>query len=429
MSLIDDAERLFIYAYPVVTSGVLSQGPREGSLTLTHGRKFTTPYDDFNIVRPNNDTLYSCEWIYLKESPYVLTVPEIKDRYLLLDFLDTKTNVVFSAGSKNKSGTTEGKYIILFRNAPLPDGYEDYTVVRSNDSRNFFIVRLESFGEDDFTTADSLQDKITLKPVFPELIQDHGKKITGLSTFYIESLGLEEFYRKFAESFPDTLIDPEYKKLAAEFNISESEFNLSSLQKEKKEALEQGAESAYKKIKAGSGRENQAESNNWLTTIKDLGYYGKNYILAAQVAYYGYGANLAEDSIYPATDVDINGAPLISDKKYKVHFKKGGLPEAKFFWSLTMYGLPSQFLTKNEINRYVINSHMLKDLKFNDDGSLDIILQQEKPEDADLLSNWLPTPSDEKRFSLLLRIYGPSDEQLNGNFEAPVVTPVFTSIK
>ena len=48
------------------------------------------------------------------------------------------------------------------------------------------------------------------------------------------------------------------------------------------------------------------------------------------------------------------------------------------FWSVTMYDGKTQLLIKNPINRYLINSPMLK-LKKNADGSLTIYVQKETP--------------------------------------------------
>jgi hypothetical protein len=40
------------------------------------------------------------------------------------------------------------------------------------------------------------------------------------------------------------------------------------------------------------------------------------------------------------------------------------------FWSVTMYDGKTQLLVENPINRYLINSPMLPNLKKNEDGSL-----------------------------------------------------------
>jgi hypothetical protein len=56
-----------------------------------------------------------------------------------------------------------------------------------------------------------------------------------------------------------------------------------------------------------------------------------------------------------------------------------------------MYDGKTQFLIKNRINRYLINSQMLPDMKTGADGSFTIYIQKDSP-GADKESNWLPSP-------------------------------------
>ena len=49
------------------------------------------------------------------------------------------------------------------------------------------------------------------------------------------------------------------------------------------------------------------------------------------------------------------------------------------FWSVTMYDGKTQLLIKNPINRYLINSPMLPDMKKNADGSLTLYIQKDSP--------------------------------------------------
>ena len=49
------------------------------------------------------------------------------------------------------------------------------------------------------------------------------------------------------------------------------------------------------------------------------------------------------------------------------------------FWSVTMYDGKTQLLIKNPINRYLINSPMLPDMKKNADGSLTLYIQKDRP--------------------------------------------------
>jgi hypothetical protein len=71
-----------------------------------------------------------------------------------------------------------------------------------------------------------------------------------------------------------------------------------------------------------------------------------------------------------------------------------------------MYDSKSQLLIENPINRYLINSPMLPDMKKNPDGSLTLYIQKDSP-GADRKSNWLPA-NDE--IFLVMRLYWPKTE-------------------
>lgn len=76
----------------------------------------------------------------------------------------------------------------------------------------------------------------------------------------------------------------------------------------------------------------------------------------------------------------------------------------------------NNFLIDNELDRYCINDR--SEVQYNEDGSLDIYVQKEKPEE-DKVSNWLPVNDGE--FHLFLRIYSPTDTVLNGEWNAPTI--------
>jgi len=92
------------------------------------------------------------------------------------------------------------------------------------------------------------------------------------------------------------------------------------------------------------------------------------------------------------------GDKLTGQTKYTIHFDKDEIPPAKAFWSISMYDAKSSLFIVNDINRYVIGDRT-QGLKYNDDKSLDIIIQHDKPSDT---SNWLPAPKDD--FYLAMRI-------------------------
>ena len=419
---IKDAEELFTYAYAVVTSEILSRGSVKNRYELLHGRTFVKAKDRerFNIVRPNNDNLYSSCWTQLENTPYILELPDVTGRYILANYLDMKTDVPFSVGSKNGK-TDREKYIFIYRDNKVPEGYEDYTVIREQDSRIHLLIRLEAFNEEDIETAAKIQDKIVFRAVYPEKLTDRGTELFGLSTDAIDAFSTGEYYKTFVSTFADTYIEKRFVDLTAAFGIDINTGAYDNVSQEYRDILEAGRNAAIAKIKENT-RENVVESNGWTYTTGN-GNYGDNYLYRAQVAYFGYGANLAEDSIYPFFQTLADGSSLYSNKNYRIRFKDGKLPEAEFFWSITLYGLPSQYLTDNELDKYMINSHE-KALYVNPDGSVDILISQKKPEDPEKIPNWLPAPTDEDRFDITMRIYGPSRDQLNGKWEGPLVEEI-----
>ena len=81
-----------------------------------------------------------------------------------------------------------------------------------------------------------------------------------------------------------------------------------------------------------------------------------------------------------------------------------------------MYELPQSLLVANPINRYLINSPMLPSLMPDDDGGYTFYVQHDSP-GADKEANWLPAPKGP--FVVVLRLYWPKPDALNGTWQAP----------
>ena len=80
------------------------------------------------------------------------------------------------------------------------------------------------------------------------------------------------------------------------------------------------------------------------------------------------------------TRVDADGETLDGSKhNYTLTFPAGQYPPVNAFWSVTMYDGKTQLLIENPINRYLINSPMLPDMKKNEDGSLTLYIQKDSP--------------------------------------------------
>ena len=140
----------------------------------------------------------------------------------------------------------------------------------------------------------------------------------------------------------------------------------------------------------------------------DEAFYNGDWVMRAGAAKGGLYGNDAVEAMYPYTRTDATGEPLDGGKhNYTITFAPGQLPPVNAFWSVTMYDGKSQFLVKNPINRYLINSPMLAAMKKDADGSLTLYIQKDSP-GADKEANWLPAPDD--KIYLVMRLYWPKPE-------------------
>lgn len=417
---IEKAKLLYTYAYPIVWTKQNLKLPKEGFLHTIHLRELAKA--DGLAYKPNNDTLYSMHALQLASTPFTMEIPKLSDdRYLLVDLLNLKTEVLFATGRKHENNGA-GKYMLLYRDTEIPEGYEDYIPVRSDDSLNMLLIRTETYGEEDYPAARTVQDAFSIKPLYPERLKDTGTPITIPHILYVKQLSIADFLDEFLEVLPVTRIDEEIHTILKELHIDAPDYEYTKLPDEIKEALVQGSREAYEDIIHYNGP--ALESNGWKTYVDGVGTFEKDYLLRAFVSWFAWGANLPEDSVYPVLYNDIDGEKLSSEKEYRVHFKKDGLPHAKYFWSLSLYSEPSGTQVPNPDDKYVINSHGIGQLHFNEDGSLDILLSRTKPEKEEDAANWLPTPEKEDSFSLMLRMYGADEATLRGEWEFPGVISI-----
>ena len=150
--------------------------------------------------------------------------------------------------------------------------------------------------------------------------------------------------------------------------------------------------------------------NGWKigSLFGDSAFYKGDWLKRAAAAKGGIYGNDGVEAMYPMTRVDSTGETLDGRKhNYTLTFGAGQLPPVNAFWSVTMYDGKTQLLIKNPINRYLINSPMLPNMKKNKDGSLTLYIQKGSPGKAKE-SNWLPAPNDE--IYLVMRLYWPKTE-------------------
>jgi hypothetical protein len=155
------------------------------------------------------------------------------------------------------------------------------------------------------------------------------------------------------------------------------------------------------------------ENGGWLTLSSRIGAYGTDYLLRAQLALLGIGANTPAEAVYPTALADSTGALLTGANSYRVVFRRAQLPPVRGFWSITMYDSDG-FLVPNAAHRYSLGpTH--PPLARRGDGSVVIAIQRARPAEKDV--NWLPAPAG--GFRLSLRLYWPKPAVLSGAWQPP----------
>src|SRR4029077_12723126 len=186
-------------------------------------------------------------------------------------------------------------------------------------------------------------------------------------------------------------------------------FNFKALSPEQKAAVIEGVKAGEAKMKAfragGVKDVNGWKIGSW---FGDRAFYNGNWLKRAAGAQGGIYGNDSVEATYPLPKALADGEPLDGGKhNYTLTFAAGQFPPVNAFWSVTMYDGKTQLLIKNPIDRYLINSPMLSNMKKNADGSVTLYIQNKTP-GADKEANWLPAPNGE--IYLVMRLYWPKTE-------------------
>ncbi len=433
----------YIYGYPLVTMEMTRrvmtnvekpEGSRAPMGQFVRMREYPTA-EFRDVTAPNADTLYTTAWLDLGREPWVLSLPDMQDRYFLFPMLDGWTDV-FQVPGKRTTGTGPQKYAITGPGwkGTLPEGVTEY---KSPTNIVWLLGRIYCTGTpEDYAAVHKLQDEISVVP-----LSAYGKPFTpsdgkidpsvDMKTAVreqVNSLSADDYFTLLAQLLkdnpPNPADQPMMEKLAKIGIEPGKPFDGSKLGPLAKEAFAAVPTIANEKImlhlKGGILTGEMQLQNGWLFTTK-TGLYGTNYLQRALITAIGLGANRPEDAVYPTSEgPDIIGT-YTGKKKYVMSFPKGQLPPAQGFWSLTMYD-KDYFFVKNPINRQSISAR--QNLKANADGSVDLYIQNENP-GPDKESNWLPAPPDQ--FILMMRLYWPSPTPpsiLDGSWKIPQVKVV-----
>jgi len=426
------AKEAYIYGFPMVDNYrvmysyfVNSDDPEyKGPWNQIHSSAQVYTPDDKTIQTPNSDTPYSAIGADLRAEPLVLTVPPIEqDRYYSLQFIDLYTYNMAYVGSRT-TGNGGGKYLLAGPNwqGEKPEGINE--VIKSDTELAMVLYRTQLFGPSDIDQVRKIQAGYQVTPLSTFLNQPPAPAAPPIDFTPPLSRDQQKTSPQFFEIlnflFQFAPTPPSEEELRARFATigigPDGDFEADKLTPEMRSAIEAGMADAwaefdkFSKEKLDTGQVTSGDITGNRETL------GANYLYRMAAAVVGIYGNSKDEAIYIGATSDSAGGPLTGADRYTYRFAKDQLPPVNAFWSLTMYEMPQSLLVENPIKRYLVNSPMLPSLVPDSDGGYTIYIQNASP-GIEKEANWLPAPKGP--FQIVLRLYWPKPDALNGVWKAP----------
>jgi len=425
----DIAEQGFIFGLPIVMNYAImnefsidkNSGQFKAPFNVINNDEHVFTYKDTAVVTPNSDTPYSMVWLDLRVEPMVISVPAVeKKRYYSVQLVDGNAYNYGYIGSR-ATGNAAGSYLVAGPDwkGEKPAGLNK--VFRSTTPFSLTIFRTQLFNSEDMPKVIEVQKGYKVEPLSAYLKKPAPPTPPTIDFFPASTKGIKDNFYAYLDAALEFIPEaPENKTIMtrlASIGIGPNKsFEFKDLSLEHKAAVLLAMKGGEDKIKKymSTGMKNL---NGWKvgTLFGDRSFYSGDWLKRAAAAQDGIYGNDAVEAMYPMTRWDAKGETLDGSKhNYTLTFPDGKLPPVNAFWSVTMYDGKTQLLIKNPINRYLVNSPMLPDMKKNKDGSLTIYIQKDSP-GKEKESNWLPAPNGP--IYLVMRLYWPKTK-------APSILPV-----
>ncbi len=457
-STFDEAVDAYIYGYPLVMLGITervgitvpSAGAKLAAAPLNQfGKEPSLPTSAFkDVVLPSTTTLYASAFINLKAEPLILHIPDMKNRFYLLQMLDGWTNVSDqSPGSR--LGSKEGYYALVGPHwkGDLPYDVPQKNVIRMDTYSMWIIGRIYTSGTDEDISYinDVIYPELTLTPLSKfhkdydppsDLPLDPSIDVKTPPLHQVAGMDACAFFGTFSSMMiynrPLPADHPFVRELRDIGIDPGSNFDCTTLrprQLKKLATLQLAVAAARLRVQAPQ-KPPGGSTNYWVMPL-DVGSYGTNYLLRAQVAYNAFGANNAKDAVYGYGIFDGRGLPVNGSNAYQIHFNRKTSAQSaeeippvnpNAFWSVTIYNEDGTLVANDSVKYNAIGIPEVQNhsVCFNPDKSIDLYLQADQPSGSIASCNWLPIP-DGKKFIVFLRMYWPDQAILDGKWVPPPI--------
>jgi hypothetical protein len=389
--------------------------------TLFHVPRLSDHNDQYG-GSPMRDAIYSVAWLDLCSEPVVIHAPDSGERYVSIQLAEFYSDLFGYAGPSVNGGRAQTAMVVGPQwQCEAPAGID--TVLRSPTPSAFMVARVSTPGGDDLAVARTLQQRSWVKPLSAWQQGRPAREVRDVLAPSAPDLPLADF-RTMNAAMRENPPPPADEALMHQFaqvglgplaTTALDELDAAT-QRGLARALVDGPKLLARGALSGG---NTKQVDGWFYGDKHWGrmaaardFLGR----ASPQAFSGILEHWIEQSTKLRTFVDADGDDLSGQQRYVLRFGKDEIPEARAFWSITLYD--ERFnMADNPIKRYGIGS-LTEGLSFGADGSLEVLLQHERPAPG-LQANWLPTPVG--KFNLFLRSYMPGPSVMDQSYAPPPV--------
>lgn len=372
--------------------------------------------------------LYSAAWYDVRREPLILSVPDAGQSYYSIQFMEIYSDIFAYVGLR-ATGNQAGHFAVIGPDwhGELPAGIT--ASFRAPTPTGMLLGRINFEARDKLEAAHALQDQTRIAPLSNwqsgspfvaterDVLPPGNRQTDPLWFFTILNRGLTEN--------PPPAKDANIVAMLASVGLGPGQSDdLTQLdagtQAGLRRAMTDGLAMLEQVVKSGG---NAKVVNHWAWGQMNWGRTHETHDFltrAATQSLSGMQEHHIEEVVKLRAHHDGEGQLLNgSINQYQIHFSKDQIPQAKAFWSITLYD-EKYDLAANALDRYSRGSPDT-DLQYNADGSLDLWLQSEVP-DASKRTNWLPTPK--RPFNLFLRTYLPDQAMMDQTWTPPPVQKV-----
>ena len=356
---------------------------------------------------PNLDVAYSEAWIALDENSFLLvTVPEIKDRYYVVEFLNGWGETVANLNERVYPDHASGLFAVCLQGSTVDIPVSAQRVdVPAKTMRVLLRVELGEVWDEAISFQHQFKFEVRGNPIPPE--------IPRTVIFDMENLPGVEAFDSADVALQEKDLSPGMERLQANVRAIAGAVKDPAERQRIDRVIRSEAFADFGAAAAILGH--GIKGNGWVRATS-CGHWGRDWLTRTIVNFAGIWANVLEEVIYYSGSEDSTGAQVEPDGAYTLTFPADDLPDkyAKYFWSVIAVDRVFRRVLPNPRNKFLLNRQ--SGLTYGADGSLKLYFAPEKPSDAPE-GNWLPTKG--KPWKLTFRFYGPRGAVADGTYFPP----------